>query len=217
MEQLKYKLLSQDGKESGSVQLSAGVFDADSVPWIVHQTVRWQRAKARSGTHRAATKAEVSGGGKKPWKQKGTGNARAGSNTSPLWVGGGKSHGPRPRSYGFRLPKRARRQALAAALSEKRRDGSLLIVDKFEVKQGKSAEVAKVFKALGIKGKRVTMVVSGNPTDNAEQLVLRGARNIEGFKPLEVGGVNVYDVLNAQVLLTTRRELEALQGRLEKN
>jgi len=214
VEKLSYKILNQAGKEVGKIDLNPEVFDAKASKYLVHDTVRWQRNKARSGQAKALTRAQVSGGGKKPWKQKGTGNARAGSNTSPLWVGGGKAHGPLPRSYEFRLSKRARRQALASVLSFKRREGQLVIVDSFDLKSGKTKDMAKVLKALGVGEAKAILVVSGDKKNTAETMLRRSAHNIPNLTTLELAGVNVYDLMSNKFLVCTQAGIEALQSRV---
>lgn len=213
MSSVSYKVLSSDGKEVGTVDLDPKVFNAEVLEYLVHDAVVWQRNKKRAGTHSALTKAEVSGGGKKPWKQKGTGNARAGSNTSPLWVGGGVTHGPKPRDYTTRLSKRARRQALCSVLTDKVRNEGLKIVDSLVVKSGKTRDMVDLLKKLGVAGESITLVQSDNENGAA---VERASRNIAGIKPLKVSGVNVYDLLKNKYLVVTKEDILALQGRILK-
>lgn len=213
MSGVNYKVLSSDGKEIGSIDLDPKVFDAEVLEYMVHDAVVWQRNKKRAGTHSALTKAEVSGGGKKPWKQKGTGNARAGSNTSPLWVGGGVTHGPKPRDYTTRLSKRARRQALCSVLTFKARNEGLKIIDSLTVKSGKTRDMAKVFKNLGVAGESITLIQSDNENGTNIEKV---SRNIVGVKPIKVSGINVYDLLKHKYLIATKDDILALQGRILK-
>lgn len=208
-ESLQYKVLNMEGKEVGSVDLDPAVFGGKIDKHIVHAAVRWQRAKARAGTHSTLTRAEVSGGGKKPWKQKGTGRARAGSNTSPVWVGGGVTFGPKPRSYEFRFPKQNRKQALISVLSEKVKSGNLVILDKLSSTDGKTKGMAGVLSKLGLKDTKVTLVM---PTKDAS--VWRASSNIKKVHTLPVSGVNVYDLVNGKVLLCTKDGIAALQKRI---
>ncbi|MCO6431822.1 MAG: 50S ribosomal protein L4 [Deltaproteobacteria bacterium] len=211
MSGVSQKLINQQGKEAGAFELEPAVFDAAPSRSLVHATVVWQRNKARAGTHSALTKAEVSGGGKKPFKQKGTGRARAGSNTSPLWIGGGVIFPPKPRDYTSRLPRRSRQQALCEALSVKRKGEGLLILEKIELTDGKTKSCVAMFEKLGIAGKKI-LVVGEQQSDGLE----RACRNIAKVKYLPVAGVNVYDVLNCDVLLASKSSVEALQARLKQ-
>lgn len=212
--ELKYKVIDAKGKEVDSIDLDAEIFDAPERRELVHQVVRWQRAKQRSGTHSALTKAEVSGGGKKPWKQKGTGRARAGSNTSPLWVGGGKAHGPKPRSYEFSVNKQERRQALYSALSAKRRAENLMILDGWQLDSGKTKDAFVVLKGLGINRKKTTLLASAKECE-ARNSFARALKNITSVKTLPVAAVNVYDLLNARFVLGSKLAIEELQKNLK--
>lgn len=210
METVKYKVVNAKGAEVGTVDLDAAVFAAAVDASVVHQTVRWQRAKRRAGTASTLTKGMMKGGNRKPRPQKGSGQSRAGSNTSPVWVGGAVSHGPQPRSYEFRLAKRTRRQALAAVLSDKVKKNRLVVLDSLAVPSGKTRDVASVLKQLGIAGSRAVMVLS---TD--QESVRRASANIAGLLPLPVAGVNVYDLLRNRYLVATRDQILALQERVK--
>jgi large subunit ribosomal protein L4 len=174
----------------------------------VHMTVRWQRAKKRAGTHATLSKGKMQHSDRKPHKQKGTGRARAGSKNSPLWVGGGVAHGPQPRSYDFRLPKRTRREAMASLLTDKLNNDRIIVLDKLTVESGKTQDMVSVLKNLGV-DKTATIML---PT--AEDNVWRSSRNIKGVKPLPVTGANVYDILNHHFLVGTKDAILALQGRV---
>jgi large subunit ribosomal protein L4 len=207
---LKVKVLSMKGSEVGDVELDAEVFGVKVQADLVHQVVRWQRAKARSGTHATLTKGMMKGGNRKPFKQKGSGRARAGSNTSPLWVGGGKSHGPQPRDYEFRLSKRTRRQALASVLTDKVNKSTLVILDELSLSKGRTKEMVKVLKALKIEGKKLAIVLPGK-----EDLVWRGAGNLKNVITLPVQGMNVYDLLKHQYLVSTKEGVQAIEKRVK--
>ncbi len=213
MEGLKTKVIDLSGKEVGSLDLHADLFGAPVSKYLVHDTVRWQRAKARSGTHSALTKREVSGGGKKPFKQKGTGNARAGSNTSPLWVGGGVSHGPKPRDYEFRLSKRARRQALAAVLSQKLKSGELIVVNDLKLKAVKTKEVEAFLGKIGVGASSATILHCG--VEFTEGLG-RASRNIRRVRAMEIDGVNVYDLLRHRFVVASKDAISKLEQRVSE-
>ena len=150
------------------------------------------------------------GGGKKPWKQKGTGRARAGSGISPLWVGGASIHGPLPRCYDYRLPKRTRRQALASVLSDKVQAKQLIVLDSLVVKSGKTKDMAAALGKVGIDGQRVTVV-----TTESDVTVARSARNLPNVQLASVAAVNVYDLLRNEILVATKAGIEALQTRIK--
>ncbi len=209
MKAIKYKVVNSQGKEVGEIELNAEVFGAEINASMVHDAVRWQRAKARAGTHSSLTKGMMKGGNRKPWKQKGTGRARSGSNTSPLWVGGAKAHGPQPRDYEYRLSKRAKRQALVSVLSEKVVNKTLIVVDELSISKGKTKEVVAILKNLGVDSKKLTVVL---PTPDAK--VWQGAGNLKNVIALPVTGVNVYDLLRHPVLVATKEGVKALETRL---
>ncbi len=200
-------ILDSAGKTVGSKDVKAEVFSADIKKHLLHQTVRWQRAKLRAGTHSTLTRAQMSGGGKKPWKQKGTGNARSGSNTSSIWVGGGIAHGPKPRDYEFSLNKKERSLALASALSARNQEGNLLLVQDAALSQGKTKEAVKALKALGLKGKTLVVVAK---EDKKAQLSLR---NIEKVTVLSPTGLNVYDIMVNKYLVISETALPHVEKR----
>ncbi|MCB0310050.1 MAG: 50S ribosomal protein L4, partial [Bdellovibrionales bacterium] len=181
---------------------------------VVHGVVRWQRAHARAGTHAAKTRAEVSGSKKKPWKQKGTGRARAGAATSPLWVGGGVTFGPKPRSYGFRLNKRERRLALAAILSEKRRNGSLIIVDDLKLESGKTRDLAAALGNIGVQQKSAMLVLDSNEPQGKQSPLRRAGGNLAQISTLNSGGVNAYDLLKHNFVVGSKNSIVELQSRI---
>lgn len=234
-------VINLQGKEVGSVELDASVFAVKLNEPLVHEAVVSQLAKKRAGTHSALTKAEVSGGGKKPWKQKGTGNARAGSNTSPLWVGGGVSHGPKPRDYTTRLPKRTRRQAVCTVLTDKVKQGQLKILESLELSSGKTKDLIKVLTGLKVLGQKVVILLKASEataTDSkkvatkkagtktavkkgkakqevdSNTLVQRAAGNIPGLTILNSKSVNVYELLRHKVIIGTKDSITELQTRL---
>ncbi len=214
MEKVEYPVRNSKGSEVGKASLAGQVFAVEANNNLMHETVRWQRAKKRSGTHATLTRGEMRGGGKKPWKQKGTGRARAGSIVSSLWVGGAVVFGPQPRDYEFRLSRRSRRTALVSALSEKVRANQLIVVDGLEQSDGKTKSFVALMNSLGISGKKVLLIVASKEGKANESLLWRSARNVARVIPMAVAGVNVYDLLNSDVVVTCRAGIEALEARL---
>ncbi len=190
----KIAVLDMEGKEVEQMELNDSVFNREINEGLMHQAVVLYLASLRRGTHAVKNRSAVSGGGKKPYRQKGTGHARAGSSRSPIWVGGGTVFGPTPRSYGFSMPKKQRRIALASALSAKMQAGELVVVDKLEMAAPKTKEMVSVLAKLD--AANALMV-------GAEENAVRSARNIVGVEPVAATGVNVYNVLNhGKVILT---------------
>jgi large subunit ribosomal protein L4 len=202
-------LRAMDGADKGTVELPV-IFAERPREHLLFEVVQSQQASRRAGTHSTKTRGEVSGGGIKPWRQKGTGRARAGSIRSPIWEGGGTIFGPRPRDYSYRLPAKARRVALCAALSDRQRGGALTVVEEIKLPEPKTKRVAAMLGALGLEGS-VLIVESGVNGD-----LEKAARNLPRVKVLRTEGVNVYDVLRHQHLLITRSAVAALAERLAK-
>ncbi len=200
-------VVTQTRETVGEITLPAGVFDGPVRHHLLYETVKMQRANCRAGTAATKTRSSARGGGRKPWRQKGTGRARAGSNRSPIWVGGAAVFGPQPRDYSYRLPASARKAALRAALAMKARDGKLLVLDKIEVEPPKTKIVAKIVADLGISS---ALIVVEGKHPNLE----RAARNLPGVKVLRAEGANVYDILRYQHLVVTRNAVGVLSGRV---
>jgi large subunit ribosomal protein L4 len=200
------------GKEKGSVALTSDIFHAQIKSELVHGTVRWQRAKRRAGTHDVLTRSEMKGGGKKPFKQKGTGNARAGSIISPLWVGGAVVHGPTPRSYEFRLSKKMRKGALQSALSAKASEGAFSVLESMSQATGKTKDAVAFLKNAGVYGSKVLVIVPNEQSDDKTKFTL-GLRNIEKVTVVPVAGVNVYDLVNSAQVVCVQAALAALESR----
>jgi large subunit ribosomal protein L4 len=198
------------GKEVGTIDLDPAVFAAPLKKDLVHETVRWQLNKRRAGSASAKTRTMKEGGKKKPWKQKGTGRARAGSSISPLWVGGASVHGPLPRSYETRLAKRTRRQALAAVLSYKAKQNQLVVIDTLSIKSGKTKDMAKVLKAIGVADKKLAIVLEAT-----DAMIARSGRNLDNVLLADVGGINVYDLMRHSYLVSTKDGIMALQARVK--
>ncbi|MBN8547795.1 MAG: 50S ribosomal protein L4 [Deltaproteobacteria bacterium] len=210
MEALTWKVLNMQGKEVGTIDLDPEVFAAPLKKNLVHETVRWQLNKRRAGTHSAKTRTMKEGGKKKPWKQKGTGRARAGSSVSPLWVGGASIHGPLPHKYISRLPKRTRRQALAAVLSSKAKQKQLVVLDTLTIASGKTKDMVTMLEKIGVAGKKAALVLSQSDAN-----VQRSGRNVKGLLHADVGGINVYDLMRHTFLISTKEAILGLQARVK--
>jgi len=196
-------VLSWEKKKVGSINLDDGVFGVTVKKEILQTVVRWQLACRRSGTHKSKTRAEVSGGGKKPFKQKGTGNARQGSTRSPLMPGGGITFGPVPRDYSYALPKRMRRLGLRTALSHLKKEGRLFVVDSMESGDGKTKTLASQLKAFGL-NKAVLVDAS------ADNMFSRASKNLPKFRYYGVEGLNVYDLLKYDGVVLTQGSVEKI-------
>ncbi len=207
MSDMKVTVLTQTKEASGEIELPNGVFDGPVRRHLLYEVVKMQNANRRSGTASVKTRSVVSGGGKKPWRQKGTGRARAGSNRSPIWAGGAVVHGPQPRSYAYRMPSSARRSALRSVLALKVKEGNLVVLDSLEV-EPKSKVVAGMLATLGVES---VLFLTGDENKNLE----RATRNIPRVKTLRAEGANVYDILRYRHLVVTAETIAALQGRIE--
>jgi large subunit ribosomal protein L4 len=188
-------------------KLREEIFGAKTRPHLLHQTVMMQLNKRRAGTAATKSRGWVRGGGKKPWRQKGTGRARAGSNRSPIWVGGGTVFGPQPRDYSYRMPRKARKEALLSALSLKNREGEIIVVDKLELEEAKTKLMARALAELKVTS---ALIVIAQP----DQKIERSSRNLPGVKVLRVEGLNVYDLVCYQHLILTEGALKLLEERL---
>jgi large subunit ribosomal protein L4 len=188
-------------------ELKEAIFGIKTRPHLLHQTVVMQLNNRRAGTAATKSKGFVRGGGKKPWRQKGTGRARAGSIRSPLWVGGGTIFGPQPRDYSFRMPRKARKEALLSALSLKNRDGKIIVVDKIELEDAKTKLMVKALAELKVTS---ALIVISQPDATIE----RSSRNIPAVKVLRVEGLNVYDLVRYEHLILTEGALKLLEERL---
>ena len=205
----KIDVLDATGKKSGSRDLPAELFEAKvSVP-LMHQVVVAGLAGLRAGTHSTKTRGDVSGGGKKPWRQKGTGRARQGSIRSPQWAGGGIAHGPQPRSHDMRVNKKMKKGALRSALTDALQSGKLAVVDDIGFEEPKTAEAAKLLVSLELDGK--VLVVLPQPTDDGA--VEKSCRNIRSVRVAYAGGLGVYEILLADRVLFTAAALDAIEGK----
>lgn len=206
---VKVDLLDAAGKKVEVRELPGNVFGCTPNLTLMHQVVRWQRARKRAGTHSVKTRAEVSGGGAKPWKQKGTGRARAGSNTSPLWVRGGTAHGPKVRSYDFSLNKQERKAALSSALSLRTSEGKLRLLKSFNLKDIKTKNAQAVLSAIGVPARKKAVVV----VPEGDQINTKSLKNIDGIQVLKPKGLNVYDLLWAEYLVVLDETVPSISER----
>jgi large subunit ribosomal protein L4 len=194
----KVTLFNQTGAQVGEIELSDAVFGIEPNEAVLADYVIMQQASRRAGTHAVKNRSAVSGGGRKPWRQKGTGRARQGSIRSPQWVGGGVVFGPTPRSYSYKLPKKVRRLAIKSALSSKVKNDEIIVLDALNFDAPKTKEMVKVLGNLKVDNK--VLVVTGDYNDN----VALSARNIPGVKFVSASGINVLDVLHHDKLLITQ-------------
>jgi large subunit ribosomal protein L4 len=202
-------VITIDNKKAGSVELSPAVFEAQVKPDLFHAEVRRQLAARRAGTHGTKNRTAVSGGGAKPWRQKGTGRARQGTTRAPQWAGGGVVFGPVPRSYEHRLNKKMRRAALRGALSLRRGEGAITVVEELSLQEYKTRRVREILEALSLGDGSVLIVIG-----EKDEMLERSARNLPNASVLRVAGLNVYDVLRHDRLLLTRQAVEAIEARL---
>lgn len=203
----KVDVLNWEKKKVGEVELNADVFEAPVRKDVMHSVVRWQLACRRQGTHKSKTRGEVSGGGKKPFKQKGTGNARQGSTRSPLLEGGGTIFGPKPRDYSYVLPKKIKKLGLKSALSHLNKEGKLFVIDELSSTEGKTKELAQRLNSFGAKK---AVLIGGE--ENA--LFKRAARNIPGIRYYSAAGLNVFDLLKYDYAIVSQDSIAKIQSRL---
>ncbi|ADL11714.1 50S ribosomal protein L4 [Acetohalobium arabaticum] len=204
-------LFDAEGSQVGEVELNQSIFDVEINEHVVHEAVTAQLAAKRAGTASTKTRAEVRGGGRKPWRQKGTGRARHGSIRSPIWVGGGTTFGPQPRDYSKDIPKKVKRLAVKSALTAKVQDEELTVVDGFNFDQPKTKQMVKVLEALDAKDKKV-LVITAEKDDN----LYKSARNIPDVKVLLGSAVNVYDVLDNEQIIITKEAIKKVEEVLDK-
>ena len=198
-----------DGKDAGTVELPAALFDGEVNEHLIWEAVTIYLQNQRQGNAASKNRSAVSGGGRKPWKQKGTGRARSGSNTSPLWPGGGAAFGPQPRSYTARMNRTARRNALIGALTVRAREGGVVVVNPPALSEPKTKPVADYLKAIGLSGKKVLWV-----TDKTGEVMLKSARNLARVDTVESASLNPYSLMNCETLVLTEAGLKSLSDRL---
>ena len=201
----KVAVYNSANQQVGDIELNDSIFGVEMNAGLVHQAVVMQLASRRLGTHATKTRGLVRGGGRKPWRQKGTGRARSGSTRSPLWVGGGTVFGPQPRSYAFRMPKKQRRLAIKCALSDKVASGDFIVLDDLQFDVPKTKSVVKMLGDFGIDAK--SLIITLDENENVEL----SSRNIPGVKAINTMGLNVYDILNHTKLFITKAAIEKIE------
>jgi len=199
------KVVSMTGAEVGSVELNDAIFGIEPNMSVVHEVVKNHLANCRQGTQSALTRAEVSGGGRKPWRQKGTGHARQGSTRAPQWTHGGIVFAPKPRDYSYVLNKKVKRLALKSVLSAKVAEGKLVVIDSIKMDAIKTADFRKFLTAVNVDGKAVVI------TPAVDTVVVKSARNIPGVVTTAADLLNVYDIINAQYLVVDQNALAKIE------
>lgn len=200
-------IINVSREKVGEVELNDAIFGLEVKPYILHDIVRMQLARRRAGTACTKTRKEVSGSGKKPWRQKGTGRARSGTRKSPLWRGGGTTFGPKPRSYDLRLPKKVRRQGLCMALSARLAESNLTVVDDLGLNEIKTKGFVKAMQSLNIDN---AVIIVDDHNDQIE----KSSRNVPGYKVLLAEGLNVYDILLHRHVVVLQPSLDKIEKRL---
>ncbi len=209
MELEVYKI---DGTKSGEkVKLPDSIFGIKPHEHAMYQAVRLYLASQRRGTHKVKGRTEVRGGGRKPWRQKGTGRARVGTIRSPLWIGGGAIHGPQPRDYSFRLPRKLKELARKSALSQKALDKQIRVVEDFSFNEPKTKQMASLLTALGLDGTKTTLILANN-----DRNVYKSGRNIPDFTVLEARNASTYELLNNNMLLLQKSAVDVLSNGFPK-
>lgn len=201
----KIALYNKSGSQVGDIELNDVVFGIEPNKHVLHDAVVMQQASQRQGTHAVKNRSAVRGGGRKPWRQKGTGRARQGSIRSPQWVGGGVVFGPTPRSYSYKLPKKVRRLALKSALSTKVKDESIFVLDELAVDVPKTKEVIKLLDALKLDGKSLIVI------KDKDSVLAKSAANLKNVKVLWASQINTLDLLNYDSLIVTKDAVETIE------
>lgn len=201
----KINVMNVEGKNVGELEIVDSIFNIEVNEHVLYEAVKCQLANRRQGTQSAKTRAEVRGGGRKPWKQKGTGRARQGSIRSVQWVGGGVAFAPKPRSYKYSLPKKVRRLAMKSALSAKVKENEMIVLDAFNLEAPKTKDVINMLK--NVDAAKKTLVVTADNDSN----VVKSARNIEGVQTVFVNTLNVYDILNCDSFIITKDAVKKVE------
>lgn len=202
------KVVNTKNENVGEIELSDELFSRKVKEYILHDVVRMQRAARRAGNASTKTRVDVSGGGAKPWRQKGTGRARAGTRNSPIWRGGGVAFGPKPRDYSFKLNRKVKKQAIAMAMSARLQEGNLIILDDFTMDRIKTKDFVGIMDVLDADN---ALIIADNGNDHLN----KSSRNVNGYKVLPVDGLNVYDILLHKKLILVQPVIESLEKRLE--
>ena len=200
----KVSVLNMEGKEVGSMELNDAVFGVEINEHLVHQAVVLQLANNRQGTQKAKTRSEVSGGGRKPWRQKGTGHARQGSTRAPQWTGGGVVFAPVPRDYSFKMNKKEKRAALKSVLTSKVQENKFIVLDELKLAEVKTKEMKKVLDNLKVNN---ALVIIGDDSEN----VALSARNIAGVQTASVNTINVFDMLKYNTIIATKSSVASIE------
>ena len=200
----KVSVVNMEGKEVGTIDLSDAVFGVEINEHLVHLAVVQQLANNRQGTQKAKTRSEVSGGGRKPWRQKGTGHARQGSTRSPQWTGGGVVFAPVPRDYSFKLNKKEKRAALKSALTSRVQDEKFFVIDEIKCEEIKTKTVKAMLDALKVEKALVIL-------DSVDGNVILSARNIKGVKTAQVNSINTYDVMKYDTVIASKKAVEMVE------
>ncbi len=201
----KVAIYNVSGEQVNEIELNDNIFGVEVSEHAMYEVVKNQLANKRQGTQSAKTRSEVRGGGRKPWRQKGTGRARAGSIRSPLWVGGGTVFAPKPRDYSYTIPKKVRRLALKSALTSKVNNNELVVLDELNLDAPKTKEMVNILKNLNVDKK--ALIVMGEKSD----AVIRSARNISGVQTALVNTINVYDILNHDKFIITKDAVQKVE------
>ena len=201
----KIEVLNINGEAASKIELNENIWGITPNDAVLYDALRLARNNQRQGTADTKTRSEVSGGGKKPWRQKGTGRARQGSIRAPHWVGGGVALGPKPRSYNYTVNKKEKRLAIKSMLSSKVSENELVVVESLPLKEIKTKEMARILNNLKVEGKAVILL------PEKDEVVQKSARNIEGVKTLQVGTINVYDLLKHKNLVVTEDTVKKLE------
>jgi large subunit ribosomal protein L4 len=210
---MKLDILKKDGTSSGEqIELSDDIFGIEPNDHAIYLSVKAYLANQRQGTHKTKERGEVRGGGKKPWKQKGRGGARAGTIRSPLWVGGGTIFGPRPRDYRQDLPKKVRKLARKSALSYKIKDEQIIVVEDFSINTPKTKDFNEILAALKVNGKKI-LFLTGSHDNN----IYRSGRNISKVQIMEASKASTYDILNNQILVLQKTALDTIEKSFGRN
>jgi len=202
----KLDVLNVSGQKVSEIELNANVFGIEPNVPVMHEVVKNYLANQRQGTQSAKTRAEVSGGGRKPFRQKGTGNARQGSITAPNYIGGGVVFAPKPRSYRYSLPKKVKRLALMSAFSAKVLENEMIVLDELTLATPKTKDMVNILNNIKVTGKKVLIV-----TGDVELNVIKATSNLEGIKTTFVGEINVYDILNHDYFVVTKSAVEKFE------
>lgn len=206
---VKVNVFTQDGAPKGEIELNEAVFGITPNEHVIFDAVIMQRASLRQGTHAVKNRSAVSGGGRKPWRQKGTGRARQGSIRAPQWVGGGVVFGPTPRSYSYKLPRKVRRLALKSVLSQKAQEEAIVVLEQLSYETPKTKVFNDLLQKLDLTQKVLLVLEEGN-----EQAAL-AARNLSNVRVIEASDVNVLDVVHSDTVLFTKQALETVEGGLQ--